>query len=331
MNRKYVREERVWVSIERREEEKNNVVNEKISEWREKRKGKRNNVWWRKSQRRNVIGWRVESELVRIMEDERKLRVYKVRKLGYEMRCERISLPLKKGAESGHSVNFCAKGDGVLPKSDAQADAAANSDGVPLESDCHEHGDPPTDSEMVEDVDNQPILDESEMMEINDCVQLCIEEKLVPKHENHYFEPENECLKPEKSTIDFVRWLRLHVYSPKPEEKKANPRLFLDLIIGGQPTCRLVIELFVNSTPITAENFRALCTGEKGICKNQKLVHYKGTTFHHVIPRSMFKGGDITEGNRLGGKSIYGDSFTDESFVNEHIGPGILSMANIGP
>ncbi|TXG72722.1 hypothetical protein EZV62_001301 [Acer yangbiense] len=75
-----------------------------------------------------------------------------------------------------------------------------------------------------------------------------------------------------------------------------NPRVFLDLNIGGQPVGRLVIELFSDSTPKTAENFRALCTGEKGIGKNRKALHYKGTTFHSVIPRSMFNGGDLTEG-----------------------------------
>ena len=111
----------------------------------------------------------------------------------------------------------------------------------------------------------------------------------------------------------------------------ANPRVFLDLTIGGEAAGRLVIELFSDSTPKIAENFRALCTGEKGIGKNGKPLHYKGMTFHHVIPRSMFIGGDLTEGNGLGGESIYGDSFADENFVNMHIGPGILSMANTGP
>ncbi|TXG68227.1 hypothetical protein EZV62_003162 [Acer yangbiense] len=94
----------------------------------------------------------------------------------------------------------------------------------------------------------------------------------------------------------------------------ANPRVFLDLNIGCEPAGRIVIELFSDSTPKTAENFRALCTGEKGIGKNGKPLHYKGTTFHRVIPRSMFIGGDIIEGNELGGESIYGDSFADENF-----------------
>ncbi|TXG65692.1 hypothetical protein EZV62_006967 [Acer yangbiense] len=119
----------------------------------------------------------------------------------------------------------------------------------------------------------------------------------------------------------------------KKEEKetKANPRVFLDLNIGGHPAGRLVIELFADNTPITTENFRALCTGEKGIGRKNMPLHYKGTTFHRVIPRSMFEGGDITKEDGLGGESIYGDTFADENFINKHIGPEILSMANTGP
>ncbi|KAK3198416.1 hypothetical protein Dsin_021831 [Dipteronia sinensis] len=90
--------------------------------------------------------------------------------------------------DSDAQVDAAVKGDGVLPKSDAQADSVANSDGVPPKSDGHEHGDPLADSKMVEDVDNQTILDENEMKEINDCVQLCIEEKLVQKHIHSYFD-----------------------------------------------------------------------------------------------------------------------------------------------
>ncbi|KAK3200456.1 hypothetical protein Dsin_023871 [Dipteronia sinensis] len=111
----------------------------------------------------------------------------------------------------------------------------------------------------------------------------------------------------------------------------ANPRVFFDLNIGGHPTGRLVIELFADSTPITVENFRALCTGEKGIGKTGKPLHYKGATFHRVIPGLMFYGGDIGQGNGTGGESIYGANFTDENFVKHHIGPRILSMDNTGP
>ncbi|KAH7574922.1 hypothetical protein JRO89_XS02G0022200 [Xanthoceras sorbifolium] len=111
----------------------------------------------------------------------------------------------------------------------------------------------------------------------------------------------------------------------------ANPRVFFDLTIGGQPAGRVVMELFADVTPKTAENFRALCTGEKGIGKMGKPLHYKGSTFHRVIPGFMCQGGDFTNGNGTGGESIYGSKFADENFNKKHTGPGILSMANAGP
>ena len=110
----------------------------------------------------------------------------------------------------------------------------------------------------------------------------------------------------------------------------ANPRVFFDLSIDGHPAGRIVMELFADTTPITAENFRALCTGEKGIGTFGKALHYKGSTFHRVIPEYMVHGGDIIHGNGTGGESIYGPSFADENFVKKHIGPGILSMAKTG-
>ncbi|TXG60923.1 hypothetical protein EZV62_012286 [Acer yangbiense] len=106
-----------------------------------------------------------------------------------------------------------------------------------------------------------------------------------------------------------------------------NPIVFFDLSIDGIPAGRIVMELFADSTLITAENFRVLCTGEKGIGTVGKPLHYKGSTFHRVIPGYMVHGGDITQGNGTGGESIYGPSFADENFVKKHIGPGILSMA----
>ncbi|TXG72908.1 hypothetical protein EZV62_001487 [Acer yangbiense] len=108
----------------------------------------------------------------------------------------------------------------------------------------------------------------------------------------------------------------------------ANPRVFFDLSIDGNPAGRIVMELFVDSTLITAENFRALCTGEKEIGMVGKPLHYKGSTFHRVIPGNMIHGRDITKGNGTGGESIYGPSFVDENFVKKHI--GLLSMAKTG-
>ncbi|GMU00607.1 peptidylprolyl isomerase [Corallococcus caeni] len=111
----------------------------------------------------------------------------------------------------------------------------------------------------------------------------------------------------------------------------ANAKVFFDMSIGGQPAGRIVMELFSDDVPKTAENFRALCTGEKGTGKSGKPLHYKGTPFHRVIPGFMCQGGDITLGNGYGGESIYGEKFADENFKHKHTAPGFLSMANAGP
>ncbi|KAK4766108.1 hypothetical protein SAY87_007750 [Trapa incisa] len=114
--------------------------------------------------------------------------------------------------------------------------------------------------------------------------------------------------------------------------RKLNPLVFLDISIDGDPIERIVIELFADIVPKTVENFRALCTGEKGIgSSTAKPLHYKGTYFHRVIKGFMAQGGDFSKGNGTGGESIYGGKFTDENFKMSHDGPGLLSMANSGP
>ncbi|CAH1240484.1 PPIA [Branchiostoma lanceolatum] len=114
-------------------------------------------------------------------------------------------------------------------------------------------------------------------------------------------------------------------------EPKPNPTVFFDITIGGTPAGRIVFELRADVVPKTAENFRALCTGEKGRGTWGEPLHYKGVIFHRCIPGFMVQGGDIQFNNGSGGESIYGGEFPDENFKLNHTGAGILSMANAGP
>ncbi|EKX42351.1 hypothetical protein GUITHDRAFT_111626 [Guillardia theta CCMP2712] len=136
--------------------------------------------------------------------------------------------------------------------------------------------------------------------------------------------------------------LRLRGGGPRPKVSVLNdlpvsfltfPEVFFDITIGGKSEGRIVMELFADVVPKTAENFRSLCTGEKGMGKLGKALHYKGSKFHRVISGFMCQGGDFTRGDGRGGESIYGEKFADENLNHKfkHSGPGILSMANAGP
>ncbi|KAG6502028.1 hypothetical protein ZIOFF_041915 [Zingiber officinale] len=114
-------------------------------------------------------------------------------------------------------------------------------------------------------------------------------------------------------------------------EGKRNPRCYMDVSIGGEMEGRIVVELFADVVPRTAENFRALCTGERGIGPNTGVpLHFKGSCFHRIIKGFMIQGGDISAGDGTGGESIYGLKFEDENFIIKHERKGMLSMANSG-
>ncbi|RWS31684.1 peptidyl-prolyl cis-trans isomerase E-like protein [Leptotrombidium deliense] len=114
------------------------------------------------------------------------------------------------------------------------------------------------------------------------------------------------------------------ILSEKKSAESENPEVYFDIRIDGQFSGRIKMLLRKDITPLTAENFRCLCTHEKGF-------GFKGSSFHRIIPNFMVQGGDFTKNDGTGGKSIYGKKFDDENFKLKHNVPGLLSMANSGP
>jgi cyclophilin family peptidyl-prolyl cis-trans isomerase len=125
-------------------------------------------------------------------------------------------------------------------------------------------------------------------------------------------------------------WEYLLACEDVPGDTTVTTKVFFDVSIDGEEKGRIVMGLYGNQVPKTVENFRALCTGEKGEGKAGKPLHFKGCGFHRVIPGFMCQGGDFTRGDGTGGESIYGEKFADENFKIKHLKAGLLSMANAG-
>lgn len=176
------------------------------------------------------------------------------------------------------------------------------------------------------------------MKDIIGAIKLNPNDKNLRNHHAQVKEGKKGAESKEKNA--YAKFFKEGVYKEKDAPKKSatlpkfnleNAQTFFDITIGtegeeGFEKGRVVFELFTKDVPKTAENFRALCTGEKGV-----PCHYKGNKFHRIISGFMMQGGDTTNGNGTGGKSIYGEKFDDEGVWFPHTHKGVLSMANSGP
>lgn len=148
--------------------------------------------------------------------------------------------------------------------------------------------------------------------------------KTEPMEKPHIPDPDSE----EEAPVVSKGWLPLtEVPLIDPNKKVSDihlPRVYFDITFNSANAGRVIFKLYSDVTPKTAENFRCLCTGEK-------TVSYLGSMFHRIIPGFMCQGGDFTNHDGTGGKSIYGGKFADENFKYKHTKPGMLSMANAGP